>query len=113
MPRGTLGAGKHAGHGANAAVAAANHDRVDLVLPWRSGSAASAEQLQLGPAAEFELCHDVERLERGGELGAQAVGALMARGARGRVQQGDQFQALGRERLGRCHRAQPLPASSI
>ena len=46
------GAGEHAGHGANAAVAAANHHRVDL-----SGLGALerglGEQLQLGPAAEF------------------------------------------------------------
>ena len=71
------------------------------------------EQLQLGPAAEFQLCHDIERVERGGEFGAQAIGALVARRARGRVQQGDQSQALGRERSWRCHRAQPLPASSM
>ena len=105
-------ASKHAGHGANAAVAAANHDSVDLSF-LGALERGLGEQLQLGPAAEFELGHDVERVERGGELGTQAVGALMARSARGRVQQGDKSQALGRERFWRCHRAQPLPASSM
>ena len=60
---GNLGAGKHAGHGANAAVTAADHDRVDLS---RLGALKRSlgEQLQLGPSAEFELGHDAERIER-------------------------------------------------
>ena len=109
---GNLRAGKHAGHGANAAVATANHDSVDLS---RLGALKRClgEQLQLGPSAEFELGHDAERIERGGELIPQTIGSLMARGARCRVQQGDQSQALGGKRFWRCHRAQPLPASSM
>ena len=47
-----VGAGEHACHGANAAVAAADHDGVDLS---RLGALERGlgEQLQLGPSAEF------------------------------------------------------------
>ena len=47
---GNVGAGKHAGHGANAAVAAADHDRVDLsglgALDAQPRRAASARTLR-------------------------------------------------------------------
>ena len=56
------GIGKHAGHGANAAVAAANHHRVDL---GRScpGQGRFGQAFQAPGRSRIRVCRDVERLE--------------------------------------------------
>ena len=61
--QGNLRAGKHASHGANTPIAAANHDGVDFSC-LGALERSLGEQLQFGPSTEFELGHDAESIER-------------------------------------------------
>jgi hypothetical protein len=87
-----VGAGKHAGHGTDAAVAAAHHHRIDLGC-LRPGQCAFGEMLQVRARADFEVRRDVERLERGRQIATQAIRAPVARGACACIQEHNQPQA--------------------